>query len=579
VRERGDRVLKNPTAPFSIGLGLVFALGVLLASVVAFPAGPAQSREPDKTLKLFFGHTGERSEFTFMRNGRVDRGEMRRLNHFLRDWRAKEDAKMDPELLELIWAIYKESRSRDYIHVVSAYRSPATNEKLRARSSGVAKNSQHRLGKAMDWYLPDVPLAKLRGIAMKLQGGGVGYYPRSGSPFVHTDTGNVRAWPRMSRQQLLALFPKGNTLHLPADGKPLPGYELAVANRKQVGSAPVLAYLDTGPSEAEETDRTGTETGSAAGWLRRVFPGDSQEDADIAEATPAESGVPTATTDPQQLVASEEDDVAPLPRSRPSALDAPAETLAAETIVALAEADTSSALSVPPLPRTRPDTDTLADSLGERETEVASLDVDSEDAIAVLATRLIGEQPAADPNSPVSLAFADAGEPALPSAADRAILTAFSSIEDSSAIREADATLVAAVIRSAAEEDRPAEPQDMVIAYAESELLQRETIQPAATGSVAPAGSGIVLAPDDADYADDESMLIGLIETTGGTEPAGAELAMPSPESELYRPPQAASEVADLSNVSGPPVGRYARDGETPSEDGFFSRLFASLIE
>ena len=69
---------------------------------------------------------------------------------------------MDPQLLDLVWAIYKESGSRDYIHVVSAYRSPATNEMLRRRSSGVAKNSQHRLGKAMDFYVPDVPLAKLR---------------------------------------------------------------------------------------------------------------------------------------------------------------------------------------------------------------------------------------------------------------------------------------------------------------------------------------------------------------------------------------------------------------------------------
>ena len=58
----------------------------------------------------------------------------------------------------------------------------------------VSHEMSYRLGKAMDWYLPDVPLAKLRGIAMKMQGGGVGYYPRSGSPFVHTDTGNVRAW-------------------------------------------------------------------------------------------------------------------------------------------------------------------------------------------------------------------------------------------------------------------------------------------------------------------------------------------------------------------------------------------------
>jgi uncharacterized protein YcbK (DUF882 family) len=222
-------------------LGVGLACGLLLTFVVALPATSALSREPDRTLRLFFGHTGERGTFIFKRNGRYDRREIGRINHFLRDWRKEEDASMDPQLLDLVWAIYKESGSRDEIHVVSAYRSPETNKMLRSRSSGVAKNSQHMLGKAMDWYVTDIPLDELRAVAMKMQGGGVGYYPASGSPFIHTDTGSVRAWPRMSRQQLLALFPNGETLHLPADGKPLPGYERALAQRQSPGST-TLAY-------------------------------------------------------------------------------------------------------------------------------------------------------------------------------------------------------------------------------------------------------------------------------------------------------------------------------------------------
>jgi hypothetical protein len=89
------------------------------------------------------------------------------------------------------------------------------------------------LGKAMDFYIPGVKLATLRGLAMQMQVGGVGYYPTSGSPFVHLDVGNVRAWPRMSRQELARLFPGGRTLHLPADGRPLPGYEVVVADQKK----------------------------------------------------------------------------------------------------------------------------------------------------------------------------------------------------------------------------------------------------------------------------------------------------------------------------------------------------------
>lgn len=573
--------MKNPTAPVSIGLGLVLALGLLVTSVVTLPAGSAQSREPDMTLKLYFGRTGERGEFTFKRNGRYDRTELNRINRFLRDARRNEPTQMDPKLLELVWAIHKESRSRDYINIISAYRSPATNKMLRARSSGVAKNSQHMQGKAMDFYIPDVPLSKLRAIAMKVQGGGVGYYPRSGSPFVHVDTGNVRAWPRMSRQQLLALFPKGNTLHLPADGKPLPGYELAVAKRKSSGST-VLAYLDTGPTEAEETDRTGTEGGTASGWLRRVFPGDSQEDEDIAVAAPGET---PATMDPQQLLASAEDGTDPrMPRSRPpSALDIPAADLSTDSMIVPAEAEAIASLAAPPLPRTRPDAAILEDSLEQGRAEVASLDVNSEDAIAALATRLTDEPAPADPSDAVSLAFASLSEPSEPSAADRAILTAFAMLDESAAVRDADADLVAAIIRRAANDGLPEEqPKGIALAYAGSDLLQIAMIQPAAAKSVAAPGSGIVLAADNAAaYDNDAPALADLIETTttGEANSVGAELAMPTPESELYRAPEAASEVADLRGVSGPPVDRYAHGSGAPNETGFFSRLFASLIE
>ena len=103
---------------------------------------------------------------------------------------------------------------------------------LRRRSKGVAKNSQHMLGKAMDSSFPACRSTKLRDIGLRMQVGGVGYYPTSGSPFVHMDIGNVRHWPSMSRQQLVRVFPNGKTLHVPSDGKPLPGYAQALAAYK-----------------------------------------------------------------------------------------------------------------------------------------------------------------------------------------------------------------------------------------------------------------------------------------------------------------------------------------------------------
>lgn len=566
----GKRVLRVPTAPLSIGFGLALAIGIFAASFVALPAGQAQSRAADRTLKLYFGNTGERSEFTYMRNGRYDRAELKRINRFLRDWRKNQPTQMDPKLLDLVWAIYKESGSRDYIYVICGYRSPATNGMLRARSSGVAKNSQHVLGKALDFYLPDVPLAKLRAIAMKAQGGGVGYYPRSGAPFVHVDTGNVRAWPRMTRQQLIALFPNGNTLHLPADGKPLPGYELAVARRKSGGSDPVLAYLDTEPSESEVADRTGTNS-TASSWLRRVFPKESQEDSDLAESTP--EAVPAVE---EQLATAEAEigiEARP-PRARPAS-EAPIAEIDSGTAIAAADAEAIATLAVPAVPRVRPNAESLADTLEPM--VVASLEVEPEDAIAALAARVGNVQPSA--NERVETAFSPVPEPPGPAAADRAILAAFAALDEAS-VREADADLTAAITRLAAGDELPAaELTPVALAFAGSELPEAAAAAEPAVVAVAP-GSGIVLAPDGlADYREDSEVLAGLIETDEAT-PEDVRLAMPDPKVELYAAPEASSEVAGLRGVAGPPADRYVRGSSGPDqEQGFFTRLFASLIE
>ncbi|NDW03133.1 DUF882 domain-containing protein [Jiella pacifica] len=203
------------------------AVATLLAGAVATSAA-ADTR----TLKFYNLHTREKAAFSYKVNGRYDQGELKKINWFMRDWRKAKATTMDPGLLDLIWEAYRQSGSRDYIHVICGYRSPATNQMLRSRSSGVAKQSQHTMGRALDFYIPDVPLKKMREIGLKMQVGGVGYYPRSGSPFVHFDVGNARHWPRMNRRELMAVFPNGNTVHVPSDGKPLPGYQQALASYK-----------------------------------------------------------------------------------------------------------------------------------------------------------------------------------------------------------------------------------------------------------------------------------------------------------------------------------------------------------
>lgn len=186
-----------------------------------------------RSLRLSNAHTKETATITYKRNGKFDADGLRKLNQFLRDWRRNEKTEMDPALFDLIWEVYKKTGAKQPITVFSGYRSPATNNMLRSRSRGVAKNSRHTMGQAMDFYLPGVPLATIRRVGLQMQAGGVGYYP--GSRFIHIDTGNVRHWPRMTRKQLAKVFPNGVTVHVPTDGKPFSGYKQAkaqVAKRK-----------------------------------------------------------------------------------------------------------------------------------------------------------------------------------------------------------------------------------------------------------------------------------------------------------------------------------------------------------
>jgi uncharacterized protein YcbK (DUF882 family) len=183
-----------------------------------------------RTINLFHSHTQESISATYLVNGRYDPAVLKQLNWFLRDWRRDESTEMDPRLFDVIWEAYRTAGAGDeVIRVVSAYRSPETNAMLRARSRAVAKFSQHMLGKAMDTTLPGMSMSRIREIGMRMQRGGVGYYPTAGTPFVHLDVGNVRHWPRMTYDQLVRLFPDGKTVHIPSNGQMLARYDEAKA--------------------------------------------------------------------------------------------------------------------------------------------------------------------------------------------------------------------------------------------------------------------------------------------------------------------------------------------------------------
>src|SRR5690606_24443462 len=185
-------------------------IGLSLSLVgLSFPSQVGQSAVAageSRTISMYFTHTRESITATFKRDGRFIDSELKRINRFLRDWRADASTRMDPELIDLLWELHTELGSKKPIHIISAYRSSGTNAKLKRIGRNVAKRSMHIHGKAADVFFPDVPLKRLRESALLREKGGVGYYPRSGQyGFVHVDTGSVRHWPRMSEQQLAAL--------------------------------------------------------------------------------------------------------------------------------------------------------------------------------------------------------------------------------------------------------------------------------------------------------------------------------------------------------------------------------------
>ena len=183
---------KTPVKNLNRRGALKILSGASIAGVL-MPAGQVFAAS-EKQLSLYHTHTQRELDITYAREGHYIDTALTNINKFLADFRTHDIVKIDPNLLDLIHDVRELLGSRGRYEVISAYRSPTTNEMLRSRSndSGVAKNSQHLLGKAIDVRLDDVKLTELRDAAITMQRGGVGYYKDSN--FVHIDTGSVRRW-------------------------------------------------------------------------------------------------------------------------------------------------------------------------------------------------------------------------------------------------------------------------------------------------------------------------------------------------------------------------------------------------
>ena len=292
---------------------LAIATAFVAAWLVPNSTESAVANGDTRTITLSDQHTNESGSFTFMVNGVYDQAALDKLNWFCRDWRLNEPTKMDPHLFDIIWEVYRESGSTQPIDVLSAYRSPQTNAMLRRRSRQVAEHSQHMEGKAIDAHFLDVGTGRIRDIAMRMEDGGVGFYPTGATPWVHIDSGSVRYWPRMSRDAMTRLFPDGKTVFIPADGQPMPRYEEARAEiearggQVQVagGGLGIFSWLfgrGGGADDAEEaggqeattvTATTGNARGGRSGGGPQAAPQVEVADAGPEAVAKAKRNLPT----------------------------------------------------------------------------------------------------------------------------------------------------------------------------------------------------------------------------------------------------------------------------------------------
>ena len=173
-----------------IKLGLM-ATGASLIPGRIF-AAISDSGVPERSLSLYNVNTGESLETIYWYNRKYLPSSLAEINYVFRDHRTGEVKAIDTRLLDLLYVIRNKLETSQPFHILSGYRSPSTNALLRNRNRGVAKNSLHIRGKAADINLPTCKLSSFRRVAMRLRGGGVGYYPKDG--FIHLDVGPVRYW-------------------------------------------------------------------------------------------------------------------------------------------------------------------------------------------------------------------------------------------------------------------------------------------------------------------------------------------------------------------------------------------------
>ncbi|TCS63914.1 uncharacterized protein YcbK (DUF882 family) [Primorskyibacter sedentarius] len=175
-------------------LGAFAATMVTAAPTFSNAAGFLRGSGDIRRIRMYSGRTGERLDMIYWIEGKYIADAVKEVYHFMRDWRTNDVKQIDLRTIDIMAASHNLLDVSEPYMLLSGYRSPKTNAMLRARSSGVAKNSLHLKGQAADLRLGSRSVSQMARAAAACRAGGVGRYSKS--DFVHMDCGPVRTWGR-----------------------------------------------------------------------------------------------------------------------------------------------------------------------------------------------------------------------------------------------------------------------------------------------------------------------------------------------------------------------------------------------
>ena len=172
------------------------------AGAAAAVSGPGAQAAPNylrglgdfRKLNLANHRTGERLNIIYFADGAYIPEAVDEVSYILRDWRRNEIKPVDTRAIDIAAAVYRKVDANEPLQIISGYRSPETNQALRRKGRGVAKNSFHTRGMAIDLTMQSRSVSQLYRAAMDLKAGGVGRYTRA--HFIHVDSGPTRSWGR-----------------------------------------------------------------------------------------------------------------------------------------------------------------------------------------------------------------------------------------------------------------------------------------------------------------------------------------------------------------------------------------------